>query len=137
MKKSILLYAGALAAGALVLQWLEYKYVTRVFVGEIYIVLIAAGFTALGVWAGHYLTRKAAPPEFRRNEAALASLGVTAREYQTLELLAAGLANKEIARKLDVSPNTVKTHLANLYEKLEVSRRTQAIQKAKELQLIP
>jgi len=137
MTRTVLLYAAVLAAAAFALEWLEYKYVTRVFAGEIYIIIIAIGFAALGVWAGHRLTRKTAPAPFERNEAALASLGITDRELETLGLLADGLTNKEIARKLDISPNTVKTHLARLYEKLEVSRRTQAIQKAKELALIP
>lgn len=138
MRKTIILYALALAAAAFALEWMEYKYVTRAFATEIYIVLIAAGFAALGVWAGARLTRHAAPGEtFEKNEAALRALDITKREYETLELLAEGLANKEIARKLGVSPNTVKTHLARLYEKLEVSRRTQAIRKAKDLSLIP
>jgi DNA-binding CsgD family transcriptional regulator len=137
MLKPVALYALALAVGAFILQWLEYKYVTRAFATEIYIVLIAAGFTALGVWAGYRLTPKTPSVPFTRNEAALKSLGLTDREYQMLELLAAGQANKEIARTLDVSPNTVKTHIANLFAKLEVERRTQAIQKARELRLLP
>ncbi len=136
MTRTILLYAAALALAAFALEWLEYKYITRVFAGEIYILFIAVGFAALGVWAGHRLTRKSDPAPFELNHAAIASLGVTARELETLALLADGLTNKEIARKLDISPNTVKTHLASLYEKLEVSRRTQAIQKAKDLALI-
>ena len=64
-------------------------------------------------------------------------MGITEREYAVLELLATGQANKEIARELDVSPNTVKTHVSRLYEKLEVGRRTQAVQKARMLRLIP
>lgn len=137
MKRTIALYALALAAGAFALQWLEYKYVTKVFAGEFYILLIALGFTALGAWTAWRLTQRTSAAAFEKNDAALRSLGVTAREYETLELLAAGLSNKEIARKLDVSPNTVKTHVSKLYEKLEVSRRTQAVQKAKDLALIP
>lgn len=137
MTRTILIYAAALAAAVFALEWLEYKYVTRVFAGEIYILLIAVGFAALGVWAGHHLTRKSAPAPFELNQAAVASLGITDRELETLRLLAGGLTNKEIARKLEISPNTVKTHLARLYEKLDVSRRTQAIQKAKDLALIP
>ena len=137
MKRTIALYALALAAGAFALQWLEYKYVTKVFAGEFYILLIALGFTALGAWTAWRLTQRTSAPGFEKNDAALRTLGVTAREYETLELLAAGLSNKEIARKLDVSPNTVKTHVSKLYEKLEVSRRTQAVQKAKDLALIP
>lgn len=135
--KAIALYALALAAGAFALQWLEYQYLTKAFAAEIYITLIALAFTGLGVWAGYRLTPKAAAPPFERNDAAVRSLGLTDREVEVLGLLAAGQANKEIARTLDVSPNTVKTHIANLFQKLEVERRTQAIQKARELRLLP
>ena len=136
MLKSVAIYALALAAGAFVLQWLEYKYVTRVFATEFYAVMIAMAFTALGVWVGQRLTPKTVSPAFQRNDAALKSLGVTEREVAVLELLAAGRSNKEIARTLDISPNTVKTHIANLFQKLEVERRTQAIQKARELSIV-
>lgn len=137
MKRTIALYALGLAVAAFLLSWLEYKYVTRVFVGEIYLLLIAGVCTALGAWAGWRLTRKSEPAPFAINQAALSSLGVTAREYQTLSALAEGLTNKEIARRFNVSPNTVKTQVASLFDKLGVSRRTQAIQKARELGLIP
>lgn len=137
MRKTILLYGLALAVAAFALEWLQYKYVARAYAPEIYIFLIAGGFTALGIWAGRRLTARTAPGPFEKNGAALAALGVTDREYEVLTLLAAGCANKEIARRLDLSPNTVKTHLARLYEKLEVQRRTQAVQKARDLALIP
>lgn len=137
MAKPVALYAAALALGAFLLEWLEYKYVTRAFATEIYIVLIALAFTGLGVWAGYRLTPKTAALPFERNEAVRKSLGLTDRECQVLERLAAGDANKEIARTLDVSPNTIKTHIASLFQKLAVERRTQAIQKARELRLIP
>lgn len=137
MNRTILLYAAALAVAAFLLAWLEYKYVTRVFAGEIYMLAVAAGFTALGAWAGWRLTQKKPAGPFEKNEAALKSLNISPREYETLELLAGGLTNKEIARKLDVSPNTVKTHLAKLYEKLGAARRTDAVNKARELSLIP
>jgi len=137
MWKPVLIYAVALAAGAFALEWLEYKYITRVFAPEFYIVLIALGFAALGVWAGYRLTPKRTSGPFQRNAAALKSLGVTDREFAVLECLAAGDSNKEIARSLGVSPNTVKTHVANLFAKLEVERRTQAIQKARELEILP
>ncbi|OFW99679.1 MAG: helix-turn-helix transcriptional regulator [Alphaproteobacteria bacterium RIFCSPHIGHO2_12_FULL_63_12] len=137
MRKTILLYGLALAVAAFALEWLHYKYVARAYAPEIYIFLIAGGFTALGIWAGRRLTARAAPGPFEKNGAALVALGVTDREYEVLTLLAAGCANKEIARRLDLSPNTVKTHLARLYEKLEVQRRTQAVQKARDLALIP
>lgn len=137
MIRTVVLYALALAIGAFALQWLEYQYFTRMFTTEIYIALIAAGFAALGVWAGIKLARRPAPETFEMNTAALASLGITRREQDVLALLAAGKSNKEIAQKLGISPNTVKTQVASLYQKLEVSRRTQAVQKARELALIP
>lgn len=137
MRKTILLYGIALAASAFALEWLQYKYVASAYAPEIYIFLIAAACTALGVFVGRRLMERAAPGPFEKNGAALAALGVTDREYEVLTLLAAGCANKEIARRLDLSPNTVKTHLARLYEKLEVQRRTQAVQKARDLALIP
>lgn len=137
MAKPVALYALALATGAFALEWLEYKYVTRAFATEIYVVLIALAFTGLGIWAGYRLTPKNAARPFERNEAARKALGLTDREFEVLERLAAGDANKEIARALDISPNTIKTHIANLFQKLEVERRTQAIQKARELRLIP
>jgi DNA-binding CsgD family transcriptional regulator len=135
--KAIAIYALALAGGAFLLEWLEYKHFTRAFATEIYIVLIAAAFTGLGIWAGYRLTPQTVAPPFQRNEGARKSLGLTDREIEVLERLAAGDANKEVARVLDVSPNTIKTHVASLFQKLEVERRTQAIQKARELRLIP
>jgi DNA-binding CsgD family transcriptional regulator len=136
MKRTAVTYGLCLAAGAFALRWLEYQYTVRVFSTEIYSALIAVSFTALGLWLGQRLTRRKAPP-FEKNLSALQYLGVSDREYEVLSLLAVGLSNREIAQRLFVSPNTVKTHLAHLYEKLEVSRRTQAISKAKSLQLIP
>ncbi|MEZ5893573.1 MAG: response regulator transcription factor [Parvularculaceae bacterium] len=137
MKRTILLYAFGLAAAAFVLNWLEYKYVTHVFATEFYIALLAVGFTALGGWAGWRLTQKQTRAPAEVNHAALKTLGITERERETLAALAEGLTNKEIARRFGVSPNTVKTQVSSLYEKLEVSRRTQAVQKARELALIP
>lgn len=137
MKREIAIYGVGLGLGALLLAWLEYKFVTRVFAAELYVLLIAALFAGLGAWAGWRLTRRADPGDFEKNDAALRSLGVSAREYETLVLLAEGLSNKEIARKLGVSPNTVKTHLARLYEKLGASRRMEAVDKARSLSLIP
>jgi NarL family two-component system response regulator LiaR len=137
MTRIIILYALGLAAGAFALQWLQYNYLVRAFTTEIYIGLIALGFAGLGVWAGMRLARRPASATFEKNTAALAALGITLREQDVLALLAAGKSNKEIAQKLGVSPNTVKTQIASLYQKLEVQRRTQAVQKARELALIP
>lgn len=80
---------------------------------------------------------RAASATFEKNTAVIASLGITLREQEVLTLLAAGKSNKEIAETLGVSPNTIKTQVASLYAKLEVQRRTQAIQKARELAIIP
>lgn len=134
---TVVLWALVLAAGAFALQWLEYQYVARRFSWEIYVGIIATAFAAGGVWAGWKLTSRAAPAPFARNTAAQAALGLTGQEMRVLEKLAAGQSNKEIARSLGLSPNTVKTHLANLFAKLEVARRTQAVGKARDLHLIP
>lgn len=137
MGKTIVAFGLALGALALLLEWLQFKYVVRAHSTEIYLLAIAATFTALGVWAGRRLTAKSAPEPFCKNLAALASLGITDREFEVLTLLADGYSNKEIARRLDLSPNTVKTHVARLFEKLGAQRRTQAVQKARDLGLIP
>lgn len=137
MARTVILYALALAAGAALLQWLEYRYAARAFSTEIYIALLAVGFVGLGLWAGRKLTPAPPAPDFERNSAAIRSLGLTARECELLALLASGQSNKELARTLGISPNTVKTHLARLYEKLEVQKRVQAIEKGRWLALIP
>jgi len=137
MARTIILYALALALAATALEWLKYRYWARPFATDIYLFLIAAGFIALGLWAGRRLTPRPAPAVFTRNEAAIASLGLSPRECEILALLASGRSNKEMARALGISPNTVKTHLARIYEKLEVQKRVQAIEKARWLALIP
>ena len=139
MKKSIFFYSLALAGIAFLLEWLEYRYLVRMLPTQAYIAAVALVFTALGVWVGNRLSGRGADPAeaFEKNVQALEHLGISGREYEVLELLAAGNSNKEIAAKLFVSPNTVKTHLSSLYGKLEVSRRTQAVQRARELRMIP
>jgi NarL family two-component system response regulator LiaR len=137
MTRTILLWALVLAAGVFAIEWLQAQYVARAVSRELYVSLIGLAFSGGGVWVGWRLTRRQAPTAFARNDAALASLGLTGQEVKVLERLAAGQSNKEIARSLGLSPNTVKTHIAHLFEKLAVSRRTQAIGKARDLQLIP
>jgi DNA-binding CsgD family transcriptional regulator len=138
MKKTIVLYSLAIAAAAFALQWVQYLYTVRVFSTEIYIGFIALGFTMLGIWVGHRLAGGSGVAKpFEKNHQAIAYLGISEREVEVLELLAEGHSNKEIGEHLFVSPNTIKTHLANLYGKLEVSRRTQAVQKARALAMIP
>lgn len=138
MARTIILYALALGLAATALNWLEYRYLVRAFSTEIYIALIAVAFVALGIWTGSRLTPRRAPEgPFQRNEAAIRSLGLSPRECEILEALASGESNKELARRLGISPNTVKTHLARVYDKLGVQRRVQAIEAARELALIP
>lgn len=138
MARFILLYALALGLLATLLAWLEYRYLARAFPFEIYLALVAGGAVVLGIWLGRVLTPQPAAREgFERNEAAIRSLGLSPREMDILGRLAAGESNKEIARRLGISPNTVKTHVARVYEKLEVQRRVQAVEKARFLSLIP
>ncbi|MGZ3404755.1 MAG: response regulator transcription factor, partial [Phenylobacterium sp.] len=118
-------------------EWLQAQYLTHTLSRELYVSVIGLAFACGGVWVGWRLTQRHAPGPFARNDAALAALGLTGQEVKVLERLAAGQSNKEIARALGLSPNTVKTHVAHLFEKLSVSRRTQAIGKARDLQLIP
>lgn len=136
--RTILLYALALGLAATALNWLEYRYLVRAFSTEVYIGLLAVGFVALGVWVGSRLTLgPARDGPFQRNDAAIRSLGLSPREVEMLEALATGESNKEFARRLGISPNTVKTHLSRVYEKLGVRRRVQAIEKARLLAVIP
>lgn len=131
------MYGIALASGAFGLQWLEYELWARTHPGAAYVALVAMAFLGLGIWVGVRLSRREPPADpFRPNERAQASLGITDREREVLQLLAAGRSNKEIARHLGVSPNTVKTHVARLFEKLDVGRRTEAIGLARELGLV-
>lgn len=138
MARTIVLYALALAAGTFLLEWLKFRHFTQVFSTEIYIALVGVACTALGVWAGNRLTRRHRPSDapFVRNDAAAAALGLTAREIEILELLASGRSLKELGRDLGVSPNTVKTHVARVYQKLDVGKRIAAVEKARSLSII-
>jgi ATP/maltotriose-dependent transcriptional regulator MalT len=109
---------------------------------------VAAVFTTVGIWLGLRLTRRnetvmvrevmvPAPVNFVRDQAKLESLGITPRELEILQLIAEGLSNKEIAARVYVSENTVKTHSSRVFDKLGARRRTQAVQLGKELRLIP
>jgi ATP/maltotriose-dependent transcriptional regulator MalT len=102
----------------------------------------------VGIWLGHRLTRRTetivvrevvveAPAGFVRDQGQVESLGITPRELEILELIAAGLSNKEIAARVFVSENTVKTHSSRVFDKLGAQRRTQAVQRGRELRLIP
>jgi DNA-binding CsgD family transcriptional regulator len=148
MKRHVLIYG--LIGGILiaVLKWTEYRFLVIEHSVEIYGGLTAATFAALGVWLGLKLTAKQekiiikevpAPPAaaFTRDDKKREDLGITPRELETLELIAQGMSNREIAEKLFVSENTVKTHSSRVFDKLGARRRTQAVQRGKELGLLP
>lgn len=136
MIRRLAIYGFCLALGAFALEWIEYKHLTRAFATEFYVIAIAVGFLGLGVWVGGRLTRPRHGAAFERNDAAIRALGITNREFAVLEQLADGKSNKEIARSLAVSPNTIKTHMSRLYAKLDVRRRTQAVNRARELNIL-
>jgi NarL family two-component system response regulator LiaR len=149
--KLVILYGASLACILLLLKWLEFRFVIMDHAFEVYIGAIALIFTSLGIWLAIKLTRPKiktivvekevyltnAAGDFKLNENVLVQLGISKRELEVLELMSQGLSNQEIAARIYVSLNTVKTHSSRLFEKLEVSRRTQAIEKAKRLGLIP
>ena len=160
--KETIVYSISLALLLFLLKWLELRFIIFDHSFEIYIGCIAIIFTALGIWLALKLFRKDAfetkpkPSSYRvetvvvekevyvnRNEnfvlntLLISQLEISKRELEILSLLAKGHSNQEIASKLFVSLNTVKTHNQNLFEKLDVKRRIQAVEKAKGLNLIP
>ena len=136
MAKRAGLYGLALAAGTFALQWLDYQRLARTHLGDAYIALIALGFMGLGIYLGIRLFAAPAAPPAEGNPQAQSTLGISERELEVLRELAAGYSNKEIALRLNVSPNTVKTHVARLFEKLGAKRRTDAIARARELGIL-
>jgi two-component system, NarL family, response regulator LiaR len=148
VKRTILLYGaiGGLLIAALKL--IEYRFLVVEHSLEIYGGLVALLFSVLGIWLGLKLTRTRetvvvrevpvpVPTPFVRNAARQEQLGITRRELEILELIALGLSNREIASRSFVSENTVKTHTASVFEKLNAKRRTQAVQLAKQAGLLP
>lgn len=136
MWKQVAGYGVLLAAGALVLQWLDYQRLARMHSGDVYLFLVAVAFLVLGIVLGVRVFAAPAPSAFDGNPKAQAALGLSARELEVLHELATGHSNKEIAARLHVSPNTVKTHVARVFEKLGAQRRTEAIHRARELGIV-
>jgi DNA-binding CsgD family transcriptional regulator len=147
MKRDVLIYG--LIGGVLItlLQWTKYRFLVIEHSIEIYGALTAAIFAALGIWLGIKLTKPKekivfteAPVKteaFAPNETKREDLGLTRRELEILQLISQGMSNREIAQKLFVSENTVKTHSSRVLDKLGAKRRTQAVQLGKEFGLIP
>ncbi|MDQ7948185.1 MAG: response regulator transcription factor [Pedobacter sp.] len=144
-----ILYGLSLAALALLLRWLEFRLLILNHSFEIYAGIIAVIFTLLGIWLALKLSRPKIETKiierplivnstaFIFNKTFAQQLGLSKREIEVLQLMAKGLSNQEIADQLFVSLNTIKTHSSRLFEKLEVKRRTQAIEMAKKHALIP
>lgn len=148
MKRQILIYGACGGLLIVLLQLVEYRFLVIEHSLEIYGALVAAIFAGVGIWLGLKLTSKErvvvvrevpvpATEPFTLNREKLGDLGITPRELEILALIAQGLSNREIAARLFVSENTVKTHSSRLFEKLSAKRRTQAVQIGKELGLIP
>lgn len=150
MRKEVILYG--LLAGVLIaaLRLIEYRWLLVQHSVEIYGALVAAIFSTVGIWLGLRLTKARhtetivvrevqvpAPASFVRDEAKVEALGLTPRELEILGLIAEGLSNREIAERVFVSENTVKTHSSRVFEKLGARRRTQAVQLGKEMRVIP
>ena len=158
--KHVIVYGISLAALIFLLKWLRLRFIIIDHAFEVYIGAIAIIFTALGIWLAMKLTTPKVKtvfvekeiyiqnvvekevrvdniPPFAVNEKELTALGLSKRELEVLQLIAEGLSNQEIASRLFVSLNTIKTHSSRLFEKMDVKRRTQAIEKAKRVGLIP
>lgn len=147
MKRHVLIYG--LVGGILiaVLKWTEYRFLVIEYSLEIYGGLIAAIFAVLGIWLGLKLTKTKqtlvvkevlvpSGEPFALDEKKREGLGITRRELEILELISLGMSNREIAAKLFVSENTVKTHSSRVFDKLGAKRRTQAVQLGKEFGLL-
>jgi DNA-binding CsgD family transcriptional regulator len=146
--KRVLLYGAVGGVLIALLNFIEYQHFVRAYTTEAYGGLVAVIFSAVGITLGLKWTR---PKEvvvvkevrvreggpFVLNAAALRERGLTPREHEILGLIAQGLSNREIGEKLFVSENTVKTHSARVFEKMNVARRTQAVQEGRRLGLIP
>ncbi|HMQ07327.1 MAG TPA: LuxR C-terminal-related transcriptional regulator [Saprospiraceae bacterium] len=147
--RHIIVYGLALALLIFVLKWLQWKFIIMDNAIDIYIGMIAVLFTLLGIWVAKQLAKTQVekifvekeifipyPNDGTINEKALEIFNLTQREYEILQLIVKGLSNADIASSLFLSLSTVKTHIYNLYMKLEVKRRSQAIEKAQRLKLV-
>ncbi len=149
--KHLLLYGATLAILLLLLKWLEYRLILVDYAFEAYAGAIAVFFTTLGIWLAVKLSKPKIKTvvvekqvyientlnEFTVNQNELSRLNLSKRELEVLQLMTEGLSNQEISDHLFVSLNTIKTHSSKVFEKMEVKRRTQAVEMAKRLCIIP
>lgn len=146
--RSILLYGASLAAMLLLMKWLEWRFLVIDHAVEIYAGIVAVLFTALGIWLANKLTKPkvntvivekqvlVATKDFVLNASEITRLGLTKREMEVLQCMADGLSNQQIGERLFLSVPTIKTHSSKVFEKLDVQRRTHAIDKARKLSII-
>lgn len=145
--KQLILYGCSLAVLLFILKWIEWRFVVIDYSLEVYITIIALIFTALGIWLALKLVKPktiiverevpvAAVENIPCAETARLKLGLSQREAEVLHLMAQGLSNQEIADQLFVSLNTIKTHASKIFEKLEVKRRTQAVERGRQMGII-
>lgn len=148
--KHIILYGLILAILVFTLKWLQWKFLIVDNSIDIYVGLIAVFFTILGVWVATQLVKPEVlkvivekevfiqlPDDFTINEVELKKLNLSSREYEVLQLISKGYSNANISKNLFLSVSTVKTHASNLFTKMDVQSRTQAIEKSKRLKIIP
>lgn len=148
-RKEIIIYGLSMALVLFLLKWLEAHFIILNYRIELFAAAIAIVFTALGIWLALKLVKPKVEtrviekevfieqtPKTEINQQEIEKTGLSKRELEVLELMANGLSNEEIAEKLFVSLNTVKTHTSNIFLKLDVKRRTQAAEKAKRLNII-
>lgn len=144
------MYGALLGVLIFVLKWLQWKFLIADHAVEIYVGLVAVFFTVLGAWVATQLAKpktekvvvekkvfREAPDEFTLDQETLEKLELTVREFDVLKLLSQGHTNAEIASALFLSVSTVKTHVSNLFVKMGVNNRSQAVVKAKTLKLVP
>jgi NarL family two-component system response regulator LiaR len=158
--KHLAIYGACGGVLIVAMRFIEYRFLVVSHSVEIYAALIAASFAAIGIWLGLTITGRTKVSEvpkvpgvpevlgvpgvtavhkeesFRADTTRIAALGITPRELEVLQLIAEGLSNKEMAERMFVSENTVKTHASRVFDKLGASRRTQAVQYAKRQGLI-
>ncbi len=133
----MLIYGSAMALVALAAEALETGNALGILPTSLFVLGVALLFAALGMWLGVQFVPRAAPTPFERNEQAMKALGISPRECEVLDLLAEGASNKVIARRLSISPNTVKTHVSRLLDKLDAQSRTQLVSNARQLRVLP
>lgn len=135
--KRVSAYGGLLATGLVALQWLGYPRLAGSQIGEIAIALAAGGVLVLGIVIGIRTFAPRAPTPSSGDPQAVASLGITRQELAVLHEIAAGRSNEEIAIRLAISPDRIKTHVDGLFGKLGVARRTDALARARALRILP